>query len=167
MTRTPGYTLLREVELTLPMVADMEIAASETAAAMARYLGLEQDRIDEVRLAVVEVCINAFEHSRAADRRVHMTCSILGSHREDPRELRIAIEDHGIGFDPAGLAQPRIEEKLKADRKRGWGMRIIHGLMDDVSIESGADGTRVVMSKWLSETTADLAAPDEKQGGTT
>lgn len=139
--------VLREVELTLPMVPDMEIAASETAAAMARYLGLSQDKIDEVRMAVVEVCINAFEHSRAPDRKVRMTCTILGENRDEPRELRIAVRDQGIGFDPATLPPPRIEEKLKATSKRGWGMQIIHGLMDDVEVHSSPEGTEIVMSK--------------------
>jgi anti-sigma regulatory factor (Ser/Thr protein kinase) len=32
-------------------------------------------------------------------------------------------------------------------RKRGWGLKIIRGLMDEVEIQSGADGTTVVMSK--------------------
>lgn len=139
--------VLREVELTLPMVPDMEIAASETAAAMAEYLGLSQDKIDEVRMAVVEVCINAFEHSRAPDRRVRMTCTILGASRDDPRELRIAVRDQGVGFDPQALPPPRIEEKLKATRKRGWGMQIVHGLMDDVQVHSNDGGTEIVMSK--------------------
>jgi len=37
--------------------------------------------------------------------------------------------------------------KLKADRKRGWGLKIIKGLMDEVEIDSGPRGTTVVMSK--------------------
>ncbi|MGH9379990.1 MAG: ATP-binding protein [Thermoanaerobaculia bacterium] len=147
----PRNAVLREVELTLPMVPDMEIAASETAAAMARYLGLSQDKIDEVRLAVVEVCINAFEHSRAPDRKVRMTCAILGEARDDPRELRIAIRDRGVGFDPDSLPTPQIEEKLKASRKRGWGMQIVYGLMDDVQVFSGNEGTEIVMSKLRAE----------------
>jgi len=45
------------------------------------------------------------------------------------------------------VEEPRIETKLKAERKRGWGIKIIRGLMDDVTIRSGADGTTVVMCK--------------------
>lgn len=138
---------MREVELTLPMVPDMEIAASETAAAMARYMGLPHDKIDEVRLAVVEVCINAFEHSKANDRKVYMTLSILGPSPDAPTELRISIRDRGVGFDPDSLRDPRIEDKLRARSKRGWGMTIIHGLMDRVAIQSDEEGTEIVMSK--------------------
>jgi len=129
------------------MVSDMEIAASETAAAMARYMGLTHDKIDEVRLAVVEVCINAFEHSKANDRKIYVTLSILGESADAPNELRISIRDRGIGFDPDELKDPRIEDKLRSRSKRGWGMTIIHGLMDRVAIESDEQGTQIVMSK--------------------
>ena len=52
-----------------------------------------------------------------------------------------------MGFAPDTLARPNIEEKLKAASKRGWGLTIIKGLMDEVEIHSGAEGTTVVMSK--------------------
>ena len=40
-----------------------------------------------------------------------------------------------------------MEEKLKSLRKRGWGLKIIRGLMDEVEIRSNPAGTTVVMSK--------------------
>ena len=57
------------------------------------------------------------------------------------------MRDTGIGFSPGGIEEPQIEDKLKATRKRGWGLKIIRGLMDQVEIRSGADGTTVIMSK--------------------
>ena len=45
---------LREVTLTLPMLPDMEIAASKTATAMAEFMRMSADKVDEVRMAVVE-----------------------------------------------------------------------------------------------------------------
>jgi serine/threonine-protein kinase RsbW len=140
-----GNAILREVTLTLPMVPDMEIAASKTATAMAEFMRMSPDRIDEVRMAVVEACINAFEHSHSPDRKVYMTFEILGD--QEPESLRITVRDSGIGFSPGALPEPTIEQKLKADRKRGWGLKIMRGLMDEVDIRSGADGTTVVMSK--------------------
>ena len=38
--------------------------------------------------------------------------------------------------------------KLKAPRKRGWGIKIIESLMDDVRIESRPQGTRIIMRKY-------------------
>jgi anti-sigma regulatory factor (Ser/Thr protein kinase) len=57
------------------------------------------------------------------------------------------VRDTGGGFSPEELEEPRIEEKLTARRKRGWGLKIMRGLMDDVSVRSGADGTTIVMWK--------------------
>jgi serine/threonine-protein kinase RsbW len=140
-----GNAILREVTLTLPMVPDMEIAASKTATAMAEFMRMSPDRIDEVRMAVVEACINAFEHSHSPDRKVYMTFEVLGD--KEPETLRISVRDTGVGFAPENVEEPSLEQKLKAQRKRGWGLKIIRGLMDEVDIHSGADGTTVVMSK--------------------
>jgi serine/threonine-protein kinase RsbW len=140
-----GNAILREVTLTLPMAPDMEVAASKTATAIAEFMKMSPDRIDEVRMAVIEACINAFEHSRAPDRRVTMTFEVVGEH--EPEELRITVKDAGVGFDPAALEEPTIEKKLGEARKRGWGLKIIQGLMDEVEIHSGREGTTIVMSK--------------------
>ena len=136
---------MREMELALPMKPDMEIEASRTATAFAEEMNMSPDRIDEVRMAVIEACINAFEHSHASDREVHVRFEVLG--QGDPEKLRITVRDSGVGFDPDEPPEPRIEEKLKAQRKRGWGLKIIRGLMDEVEIRSGSGGTTVVMSK--------------------
>lgn len=140
-----GDAVLREVTLALPMVPDMEIEASKTATAIAESMRMSPDRIDEVRMAVVEACINALEHSRSSDREVFVTFEVLGD--KDPEKLRITVRDKGIGFATDHLEEPRIAEKLKAPRKRGWGLKIIQGLMDEVEIRSGSEGTTVVMSK--------------------
>lgn len=137
--------VIREVTLVLPMVHDMEIAASTTAASLAESMHMSADKIDEVRMAVVEACINAFEHSGAEDSKVYMRFAILGG--REPEKLEITIRDNGIGFAPDDLEKPTIEEKLKAASKRGWGLQIIKGLMDEVKIDSDAEGTTVVMSK--------------------
>ena len=107
---------------------------------------MSSDKIDEVRMAVLEACINSFEHSRARDRKVYITFAVLGD--KNPEKLQISIRDTGVGFVPGDVEEPRIEEKLKAARKRGWGLKIIQGLMDEVQISSGLDGTNIVMAKF-------------------
>jgi serine/threonine-protein kinase RsbW len=138
--------VLREVTLALPMVPEMEIEASKTAAAVAESMRMSPDRIDEVRHAVIEACINALEHSRAVDREVYVTFQIVGE-PGDPEKLRIMVRDNGVGFSPeieepaAPGGQPRMP------RKRHHGLKLIRGMMDEVEIQSSAEGTTVVMSK--------------------
>ncbi|MEZ5313516.1 MAG: ATP-binding protein [Thermoanaerobaculia bacterium] len=136
---------LREVKLTLPMAPDMEVVASQAASSLATFIGMSPDRVDEVRLAVVECCINAFEHSRSAERKVDITFGLLGG--SEPDTLEIRVHDDGVGFSPTDVEEPRIEAKLRGSRKRGWGLKIMQGLMDEVKILSGSHGTTVVMSK--------------------
>lgn len=141
----PGDAVLREVSLTLPMGPEMEIAASRAATAVAESMSMSADKIDEIRMAVVEACINAIEHSRSSDQVVYLTFQVMGG--PEPERLDVVVRDTGIGFEPSELAEPRIEEKLTADRKRGWGLKIMRGLMDDVVVRSSDDGTTIRMSK--------------------
>jgi anti-sigma regulatory factor (Ser/Thr protein kinase) len=106
---------------------------------------MSPDRVDEVRMAVVEACINAFEHSHAENHKVDIAFSVWGD--PSPERLEIRVHDTGIGFSPSDVEEPKIENKIRGNRKRGWGIKIIQGLMDEVEIQSGPRGTTVVMSK--------------------
>ena len=140
--------MLKAVEIALPMVPEMEIEASKTATAIAESIHMSADRIDEVRMAVVEACINAIEHSRASDREIFVTFEVVGElGDEDPQKLRITVRDHGVGFSPDEAPVSPIPGTRPGPQKRGWGLKIIRGLMDEVEIRSGEDGTTVVMSK--------------------
>lgn len=127
------------------MLPDMEIEACKTATTLAEEMRMSPDKIDEVRMAVVEACINAFEHSNSSDREVHLRVAILG--QREPEKLCITVQDSGVGFSPEELETPNMEQKIKSSRKRGWGLTIIRGLMDEVSIDSSSSGTKVVMCK--------------------
>ena len=141
---------MQQVTLTLPMLPDMELTASKTACAMGEHIGLSADKIDEVQMAVLEACINAFEHSGASDREVHIQLLVLGSDDDHPEGLQITIQDAGVGISPDRLAQVAAERPVPAaPKKRGHGLRIIRGLMDEVDIQSNAEGTTVTMRKML------------------
>ena len=140
--------ILREVTLALPMAPDMELEASKTAAAIAESIRMSPDRIDEVRQALIEACINALEHSHAVDREVFVTFQVVGaSGARDPEKLRILVSDHGVGFSPDRVTEPDITQKMSSGYFRGWGLKLIRGLMDEVEIQTGPGGTTVVMVK--------------------
>jgi serine/threonine-protein kinase RsbW len=135
-------SVLKEVVVTFPMAPEMELLVCEKASAVARSMGMSQDKIDEVKLAVIEACLNTLEHSQASPRQFQVTFSVLG--QEEPEALQITVRDRGVGFSPS--IRGGAKEKVKLS-KRGWGLQIIEGLMDEVHIESGAGGTTVVMCK--------------------
>ena len=136
---------MQQVTLTLPMIPDMELTASKTAGAMGEHIGMSRDKIDEVQMAVVEACINAFEHSSSEDREVLIKLLVLGDDSA-PRGLEITIQDKGVGFSPDDHVSAG-KKALTSPQKRGHGLRIISGLMDDVDIKSGDGGTIVIMKK--------------------
>lgn len=133
---------MQRVILTLPRVRDMELTASKAASVLGEHIGMGQDKIDEVRMAVVEACINSFEHSGTREVRIHL---VVVGEDEHPEGLRITIEDGGVGF-----SLDKLHSKLREPasmQKRGHGLRIIQGLMDTVDIQSDSQGTKVVMTK--------------------
>lgn len=136
----------REVQLTIPVAPDMEIAATAQVAALGEWMEMGRDKIDEVKLAVVEACINAFEHSATPDRQVRL--GFVADESDGRVFLEVDVVDAGHGFDPSHVETPEISAKLRNKRKRGWGIRIIESLMDDVKIESGACGTSIKMRKY-------------------
>lgn len=127
----------------------MEIAATAVVAALGELVDLGRDKIDEVKLAAVEACINAFEHSATPDHKVEISFLIGSDEADGDRAfLEVGVADSGRGFRPAELAAPEITAKLKSSRKRGWGIKIIESLMDNVRIESGEGRTVIVMRKY-------------------
>jgi len=138
----------REVHLTIPVAPEMEIAATAQVAALGEWMEMGRDKIDEVKMAVVEACINAFEHSATPDRKVALAFRIGSDDDGRGAYLEVDVADAGRGFDPTRVRTPEIATALKSSRKRGWGIKIIESLMDDVRIESGEHGTRIVMRKY-------------------
>ena len=128
------------VELTLPVMQDMELAATKTAEVIANRMDLDEEKTDEISMALIEACINAFEHSKSKD-------NIFIQYIIDPEKLIIKVGDKGIGFDAEVVAIPKIKEKLISDNKRGWGLQLMKELMDTVEFQSGEDGTTVTMTK--------------------
>ena len=128
------------VELTLPVLPDMELAATKTAEVVSKHMGLNEDQAAEINMALIEACINAFEHSES-DKQIEIHFKI----KDDL--LEIQVTDKGIGFDKSKVAIPKIEEKLGSDYKRGWGLQLIKELMDTVEFESTEKGTTETMTK--------------------
>jgi serine/threonine-protein kinase RsbW len=138
-------TAERQMELTLPMVPDIEIAAARAAANLARELGMSSARVDEMTHAIIEACINAREHSGCADGRMYLRFVGTSTGDGNPR-VDVWITDHGCGFD-VGEARSR-RQKLGAAHKRGWGLQIIEAHMDAVDITTSPEGTTIHMVKF-------------------
>jgi serine/threonine-protein kinase RsbW len=144
---------LLQFELTLPIARDAELVAAGTTEKIALYTGFDEKAMSEVRLAVIEACINAFEHSDSPDRRVYLTFVA------EKDKLLVVVRDFGKGFDPTQVDAPRIQEKLKRTPRRGWGLMLIRRLMDKVEFLDISPGTELRMTKYLTSSSPAPVAP--------
>jgi serine/threonine-protein kinase RsbW len=123
------------------MLPEMEIAATKTAEAVGMFAGLTVDQTEEVKLAIIEACINAFEHSHSTDETVRVNFEI-----EDDG-ITIQISDRGQGFIPDDARRRIAERRSEGQKTRGWGLTIMEELMDNVLVESSDEGTTITMVK--------------------
>ena len=129
------------VELKLPILKDMELVATHTSDVVSKHMNLSEEKSAEVSMALIEACINAFEHSETKeDIYIHFIIS--------DENLTIKVIDKGVGFDASVIKLPNIDDKVGSEeRKRGWGLMLIKELMDKVDYESDNTGTTLTMTK--------------------
>ncbi len=139
-----NYDFDKSEEMSVPMEENQELQVAQRAEELAQDLDFDRNTIDEMKLAIIEAVINAFEHSKSAERKVFITFGLSLKRRQ----MTITIRDYGSGFDPETVESPDITKKMtKGSYKRGWGLKLMHSLMDEVKIHSSAKGTQVTMVK--------------------
>src|SRR6478736_2175270 len=94
------------VELKLPVLPNMELIATQTAEVISRHMSLNETQTAEIGMALIEACINAFEHSKTKENVfIHFLL--------ENDSLVIKVIDQGIGFDKSEIEIPKIENKRK------------------------------------------------------
>jgi serine/threonine-protein kinase RsbW len=131
--------MTNDVDLYLPMIPDMELTASKTAEAVGDFMGLEHGKIQEIKVALIEACINAIEHSGEGRLGINFEMG------DD--ELTIVISDQGQGFDISQVKKDIDARRERGEKMRGWGMMIIEEMMDRVTFDTGDHGTTITMTK--------------------
>jgi serine/threonine-protein kinase RsbW len=125
----------KNIELHIPSVPGFEKVAMETAASVAEKMGFSDDRVEDLKTAVSEACLNAIEHGNKLDTntKVGITLTVEKS------KLQVAVKDEGKGM--GHIKAPDIDEKMEGkDETRGWGMFLIKSLMNEVEVESKPEG---------------------------
>ncbi|HUE81967.1 MAG TPA: ATP-binding protein [Pyrinomonadaceae bacterium] len=137
-----------EFVMVLPMGEDNELIAANAAEQIARKLDFQPEAINQIKTAVVEACINAAEHSLSPDRKIYQRF------RVESDRLVITISSRGIV--PANIeaqngepGTPTSDNLAAATGRRGWGLKLIRTLMDEVEFERVDDGTSLRMTKYV------------------
>lgn len=110
------------ITLRLPSELGYEKVAMASAAAFAARLGFPPDRIDDIKTAVAEACINAMEHGNELQAGVPVVVEL----NEDQDSLEIEVSDVGRRRIPSPLPRPGQDM-----RHRGWGIFLIQNLVDE------------------------------------
>jgi serine/threonine-protein kinase RsbW len=128
------------VEVSLPSVLGYERVAMDCSASLAKFIGFSADRIDDLKTAVSEACMNAIEHGNRLrpDARVVVTMNF----RNDSFTISVMDEGKGLMDLPK---KPDIEQKIeKKETPRGLGIYLMKQLMDQVEFNEIVNGGHVV-----------------------
>ncbi len=140
-----------EYELVLPMKADSEMVAARVAETVAAFAAVDADTVDRIKMAIIEACINAFEHSASTTGKVRLRYLL------SPGKFELFVQDDGKGFQPSTGGESK--------KNRGWGLKLIRELVDEVEIDTGMDGTVVHMVKYLESQPSGNASESGKEEG--
>ena len=104
---------------------------------LARGVGLDEDSLHWVSVAIRESVINAIKHGNKSDATKHVFVEFETVADAVP-ELAIRVRDQGDGFDPETVANPLDPENLL--KSSGRGIFLIRNFMDDVQLQRAPEG---------------------------
>lgn len=116
------------MELSFPSELGYEVVARDAVAAFVRRLGFTADRLEDLKTALCEACINAIEHGNALQPGLRVT---IACHVEGDR-LLIEVCDEGVKEFCAHGEPLTIAQKLVGlGSLRGMGLMLIKQLTDE------------------------------------
>ena len=130
----------RTLEVNLPNKVGYERIAMECSAAFARIAGFVRERIDDLKTAVAEACLNAMEHGNKLrpDARVVVTMEF------DNGTFTVSVADEGEGLIELP-EDPDIEKKIEQlQAPRGLGIFLIRNLVDQVEFNKKTEQGNVL-----------------------
>jgi serine/threonine-protein kinase RsbW len=130
----------KAIEVHIPSILGYEKVAMDAAGAVARLMGFHQSKIEDLKTAVSEACINAIEHGN----RCKKATMVLVSLNIDNKRLEVRVKDEGKGVKKK-VPAPEIEKQINGgEHPRGWGMFLIKQLVDEVEFKKLPNAGHVV-----------------------
>ena len=124
------------VEVRLPSRLGYEKVAMSTAAAVAKLMGFRADRVEDLKTAVAEACINAIEHGNKLNEG--LSVGVILSSSDEGLEIKVIDDGKGLKTVPP---KPDIDKKIHGEEDpRGMGMFLIQALVDEAEWVKGTNG---------------------------
>ncbi len=129
----------KKLELHIPNAFGYEKVAMNFAASAAKDMGLAEERIEDLKTAVSEACLNAIEHGNKMDASMKVGVVL------NVEELNLQVTVQDVGDEIGPVETPNIEDKIEGkSNRRGWGIFLIKNLVDEVKFESAPEGGNLV-----------------------
>jgi len=131
------------IEVSLPNKLGYERIAMACSASFAKIVGFLPDRIEDLKTAVSEACINAMEHGNKnnPDARVVITMH----YRDHIFSVSVMDQGEGMGESNESPEEPDIEKKIQnLQTPRGLGIFLIKQLVDQVEFNQTTDEGHMV-----------------------
>ena len=125
-------------ELTLPSRIESVDAAAMAADEFVKSVGLGDDFISAIDLAIRESVANAVKHGNKFDE----TKSVEVRLSHERGGFGISVRDHGTGFDVEEIPDPTNPENLL--KVNGRGILFMRSFMDEVEWENADGGGMIV-----------------------
>src|ERR1017187_4024619 len=87
------------VEVRVPSRMGFEKVAMSTAASVAKLMGFPDDRIEDLKTALAEACINAIEHGNQLDG--NLCVGVILSASDEALEVKVMDTGSGIAKAPS------------------------------------------------------------------
>ena len=131
------------IEVNLPNKLGYERIAMACSASFAKIVGFLPERVEDLKTAVSEACLNAMEHGNKnhPDKRVLVTMNYKD------HIFSVSVLDQGQGMDkiPEIPKKPDIEKKLEMlEPHRGLGLFLIEQLVDQLEYNKVTDEGHMV-----------------------
>ncbi len=128
--------------LTFPSTTDQVAKADEFLETWLRKIGVPEDTIANLAIAVTELVNNAIVHGNRLKKNKKVTVSLIYV----SGVIKITIADEGEGFNPENIPDPLAEENLL--KEIGRGIFIVNSLIDEVKFQFPPEGgTKVTITK--------------------
>ena len=129
------------IELSIPNIIGYERFAMSCIATYAKRLGFQTDRIEDLKTAVAEACLNAMQHGNKENPRDPVIVKISTSEES----LVVAVIDKGNGFNVPLPEMPNIDRIVKSlDPPEGFGLLMIKTFADAIELNQKIDNGHMV-----------------------
>ncbi len=123
------------IVLEIPSSAEYILLGRLVVSCAGQLAGFGPEDVYDLKLAVTEAATNVVRHAEVGSFRIE--------YRVLPGIVEVTVTDAGGGFDVGELSG-------KPGEHGGFGLTVIRGLVDDVTVDSTAEGTRLRMVRSMS-----------------